>query len=199
MRTFRLILVGAILTALFAVSAFAQAADSKIAVINTLAFAGDKTGKGGITKYVNAQNRLDNEFKVDNQQLTNIANQINALKKEIQGLQESANKNVPVNQKTITDKAQKHDDLVRELKFKQESAKAKFESRSQEVLGPVSNDIGKALQNFAKQKGYAMILDAAKLERAGLILAYIDDAKFDVTKEFIAYYNTLPGGTASTN
>ena len=192
MKTLRLMIFGAVLTGIFAVSAFAQAAGSgKIAVINTLAFGADK---GGITKYVNAQKRLDGEFKVENQQLTNLATQINNLKQEIQRLQ--ANKTVPVDPNVIKQKAKLHDDKVRELKFKQENAKAKFESRSQVVLGPVSQDIFKAMQAFAKQQGYGLILDAAKLDRAGLILAF--DTKFDVTKRFIAYYNTRPAGTAST-
>lgn len=52
-------------------------------------------------------------------------------------------------------------------------------------------DISKALQEYAKQKGYAVIFDAAKLEDAGLIVG-IGDEKVDVTKDFIAFYNTRP-------
>jgi len=50
---------------------------------------------------------------------------------------------------------------------------------------------------FAKQKGFGLILDGAKLEGAGLILA-VDLTKVDVTKEFITFYNARPAGTAST-
>ena len=49
-------------------------------------------------------------------------------------------------------------------------------------------DIGNAIQEFARQKGYAAILDSSKLDSSGLLLAY-DDTKADVTKEFIVYYN----------
>ena len=195
MRTFRLFTIGALLTGLFAVSAFAQAPANatKIAVINTLSF-GAKTG--GITKYINAQNQLTNEFKVENQQLQNLATRINNLKKEIQTLQKPANPNVPVSTKTINEKALQHDNLAREYKFKEENAKAKYQTRFAAVMGPVNRDISNAMQQFAKQKGYAMILDAARLDQAGLILAF--DRKFDVTKEFIAFYNSRPAGTAST-
>ncbi len=192
MKTFRLMMVGAVLTGLFAVSASAQAAAANIAVINTLAFGADQ---GGITKYVNAQKRLDDEFKVENQQLTDIAKRINTLKEEIQKLSAAVNPNVPVSTKSVNDKIAEHDNLTREYKFKQENAKAKYESRSEVVLGPVSEDIFNAMQVFAKQKGFAMILDAAKLDRAGLILAF--DAKFDVTKEFITFYNARPAGSAN--
>ncbi len=194
MRTLRLMIVGAFLTGLFAVSALAQAGanSTKIAVINTLAFANEK---GGITKYVNAQKKLDAEFKVETQQLQTLANRINALKTEIANLQKT-NPNVPINKSTVTNKASEHDSLTRQLKFKQDDAKARYEARSQAVLGPVSRDIGVALQEFAKQKGYGLILDAAKLDRAGLILAF--DQKFNLTSQFIAYYNTRPAATAST-
>ena len=53
------------------------------------------------------------------------------------------------------------------------------------------------MDEFAKQKGYALILDASKLEGAGLILA-VDPAKVDVTKEFITFFNSRPAGTATT-
>ena len=194
MRTFRFITVAAILAGLFAVSAFAQTpATARIAVINTFEFGNEK---GGIAKYIAAQKRLTNEFKVPNQQLTTLATRINNLKAEIQKLQKPANPNVPVSTKTISDKVEEHDRLTRELKFKREDTQAKFNSRANAILGPVNQDIGKALQAFATQRGYAMILDAAKLDRAGLILAF--DRKYDVTKAFIAYYNSRPGGTAST-
>ncbi|MCB1023804.1 MAG: OmpH family outer membrane protein, partial [Acidobacteria bacterium] len=170
MKTFRLILIGAFLTAIFAISAFAQG-NGQIAVINTLAFGGDEKGAGGITKYISAQKRLDDEFKVENQQLTTLQTKINGLKTEIANLQKASTAGTPVNPKAITDKAQAHDNLVREYKFKEESAKAKFEVRLDAVMGPVNEDISKAMQEFAKKNGYSIILDAARLDRAGLILA----------------------------
>jgi Skp family chaperone for outer membrane proteins len=83
------------------------------------------------------------------------------------------------------------------IKRKQEDGKIKFERRQQQVLGPILQDILKAMDDFSKQKGYALILDAAKLEGAGLILA-VDIAKVDVTKEFITFYNARPATTATT-
>ncbi len=193
MKTIRLLIVSAVLTSIFAISAIAQANANNIAVVNTLAFGAEK---GGITKYVNAQKKLDTEFKVEQAQLQTLATRINTLKKEIETLRNATNPNVPVSTKTVNDKAALHDNLAREFKFKQDNAKAKYNTRRQTLLGPVSLDIGKALQVFATQKGYGLILDAAKLDRAGLILAF--DQKFDVTKAFIAYYNARPAGTAST-
>ncbi len=191
MRTLRLAVVGMIFTAVFAVSVFSQTGQKKIAVINTQAFGAD----GGITKYVNAQKKLNQEFKVQNDQLTALATRINNLKKEIQTLRNTPKNSVPVDPKTVNGKIDQHNKLEREFKFKQENAKAKYDARSGAVLGPISRDIGTALQAFAKQKGYGLILDAAKLDRAGLILAF--DKTFNLTKQFIAFYNARPAGTAS--
>ncbi len=62
-------------------------------------------------------------------------------------------------------------------------------------MGPVRQDIGNALQEFAKKNGYMMILDASKLDGAGLLLAF--DEKYDITKDFITFYNARPATTAA--
>ena len=54
-------------------------------------------------------------------------------------------------------------------------------------MGPISADIGKAVQEFAKKNGYWMIMDATKLDG---ILSIDDNA--DVTKPFITFYNARP-------
>ncbi len=188
MKLLRFSLFSFAFVALLSISTFAQTAE-KIAVIDTRAFA---LQKGGITKYVTQQTKLNNEFKPVNQQLNTLATRINNLKKEINTLR---NSKAPVDPKTITSKAEEHDKLVRELKFKRENAQADIDRRSQALLGPISSDIYKAMQAYAKQKGYTMILDAAKLEGAGLVLAF--DRKYDVTADFIKFYNERPAGTAT--
>ena len=196
MKTFRSIAAAFVFAALFAVSAFAQAAaqpTGRIAVINTLAFDSDK---GGITKYVTAMNSLESEFKPVQTELQTMATKIQNLQKELQTLQDTvqSGKGVPVDQKTVNAKLEEYEKLGREFKFKQEDAKARYERREQTLIGPVRLDIGNAIQEFAKQKGYSMILDAAKLDGAGLLLAF--DQKFDATQEFITFYNARPATTA---
>lgn len=195
MRTFRLIAVFAF-AAIFAVSAFAQTqpATYKIAIINTAAFDDDKAG---ITKYVTAANSLETEFKPMMTELQTMGTRYQALQAEIQKLQDSATKNptVPINQTSVNAKLEEYDKLGRELKFKQEDAKARYERRQAVVLAPIRQDIGNAIQEFTKKNGYAMVLDAAKLDGAGLLLGF--DEKYDVTREFITFYNARPAATAS--
>lgn len=192
MRTFRLISVSMIFAALFAVSAFGQAGAGKIGVINTFDFEAEQGKPGtGITKYVAAQTRLDAEFKTDSTAIQTMVTRMNTLKTEIEALQKVGDK-VPV--ANLQTKAEEYQKLERELKFKQEDAKARYDSRRQVVMGPVLQDIGKAMQEFATANGYAIILDAAKLDQAGLILAF--DRKYDVTDEFVKFYNARPAGAA---
>jgi len=88
-------------------------------------------------------------------------------------------------------------DLETSIKRKQEDAKAKYERRQEVVVGPIYADIGKALNDYAKTKGFSVILDGAKLEQAGVLLGF--DDKYDITKDFITFYNARPGSaTAST-
>jgi Skp family chaperone for outer membrane proteins len=197
MKTFRLFVASLFVATLVSVSAFAQAAPaaapSKIAVINTYAF-GDE--KAGITKYMNAMNALDKEFQPAQTELQTMITKYQNLQADIKKLQNQPAA-VPVNQTAFQAKVDEYSKLERDIKFKQEDAKARFGSRQTALLGPVMQDIGKAIQEFAKQRGYIMVLDAVKLEQAGLLLGIGDD-KIDVTKDFITFYNARPAGTAAT-
>lgn len=183
--------------AFFSVSAFGQAqpaAPVKIVVINTAAF----DSKDGIVKFTNAMTALENELKPLQTELDGLVSRYNTLGKEIQTLQANAAKTpaVPIDQKAATAKVEEYQSLELTIKRKQEDGKRRYETRQPQVLGPIQAEIGKALDEFARQKGYAMILDASKLDGAGLILA-VDLAKVDVTKEFITFFNARPAGTAS--
>ena len=200
MKTFRSIAAVFAFAAIFAVSAFAQTtpATQKIGVVNTLAF-GDKAG---ITKYITAMNSLESEMKPDLTSLQTLSNQIQALEKELTDLQTQLNNpNLPAAvdksklQTTAQTKYQQYQDLGRQFKTKEEDYKIKLERRQSAVVSPISRDIGNALQEFAKKNGYMMILDASKLDGAGLLLAF--DEKYDITKDFITFYNTRPATTAA--
>lgn len=182
-----------VFAALFAVSASAQAtAAPKMAVINTQAF----DGKDGITKYNNAMDSLEKEFQPVQTKLQGYATRLTTLRGEIEKLQKPP-ANVPIDNNALNAKALEYENLGKQAKREEEDAKANFERRQAQVMGPVLQDIGKAMQDYANQKGYDLILDVAKLDGAGLILAY-NPAKVDVTKDFITFYNARPAGAATT-
>lgn len=177
--------------AVFAVSAFAQPAaqPTKIGWIDTGAFADEKEG---VTKYVNALKALNTEMNPRVTELTNIQNKVKTIADD---LNKPVPANVPVDQKALLAKQDEGQRLQREFEFKKKEYDAAVEKRSAEVLGPISADIQKAIQDFAKTKGYAVVLDIAALASANAILAL--DPASNITKEFITYYNTRPPATAT--
>jgi outer membrane protein len=197
MRTFRLIAVNVVFAAIFAISAFAQTQPTqagKIGLINTMAFDDDKAG---ITKYVAAFNTLDKEFEPVRVELQTMGTKYQALQKEIQGWQDIIQKGgkVPIPEAEVQKKVEEFEKLGRDIKFKQEDAKVRYERRELAVMGPIRQDIGKAIQEFGKKNGYVLILDVAKLDNAGLVLHLDENA--DITKQFITFYNARPATTAT--
>ena len=87
--------------------------------------------------------------------------------------------------------------LGREFKFKQEDTKAVSNAANRSVMGPVRQDIGNAMQEYAKKKGYVFILDASKLTVPDFFWRWTKN--IDVTKEFITFYNARPATTAVSN
>lgn len=196
MKRFSFIAASFIFAAITAVSAFGQApaAPFRMAVIDTGAF----DAKDGITRYSTAMNALEAEFKPLETEIQGLVTKYNTLGAEIKKLQDQAAAGtVPIDQKSAAAKVEEYQTLELTIKRKQEDAKARAARREPAVMGPIRQEIGKALQDYATQKGYSMILDAAKLDGAGLILAF-DAAKVDVTKDFIAFFNARPATTATT-
>lgn len=195
MKRVSLIAASFVFVAIFAASAFGQtaAAPPKVVVINP----GDFDGKDGITKYTTALNLFEAEMKPLQTQLDGLVTRYQALGKEIQTIQANAAKSpaVPIDQKAAQAKVEEYQNLELSIKRAQEDGNRKAEASRDRILGPVNQEIGKAMDDFAKAKGYALILDASKLGAA--ILAW-DPAKIDVTKEFITFFNARGGAATAT-
>ena len=152
--------------------------DTKIALINTAEFGDEKTG---ITRYVNAVKSVQREFLPKNTELTTIQTRINTLADEISKLSGAA----VVDPKTIQAKQDEGERLQRDLKYKKDQAQADFQKRYQEVVSPISADIGKAIDQFALQNRITMVLDPSKFDVAILTV----NPAMDVTRAFITAYN----------
>lgn len=213
MKFIRLVVATLFVTTILSVSAFAQTGPaakppatqptqtpantnvnipvSKIAFIDTRAFLDEKEG---ITRYINAARNLDREFKPRYDELQQLATRLQALQDEIQKLA-----NAPggiVDQKTIQAKNDEGARLERDFKYKQEDAKAAFAKREREVLGPIEEDISKALTAFVKQRGITSLVN---LGTEASIPWMIVDPNAEITKAFIVEYNQKnPGTSAST-
>jgi Skp family chaperone for outer membrane proteins len=199
MKRFSFIAASLVFAAAAAVTASAQtpatpAQPAKIVVINSAQFA----TKDGIVKYAKALEALNLEFQPAEKEIRDMGTKLQSLATEIENARKTqANPQIPFKPETIQAKVDEAQNLELRIKRAQEDGKAKLEKREAQVLEPIMADIMKGLDEFAKQKGYALILDAAKLVNAGVILA-LDAPKVDVTKEFITFYNARPATTATT-
>lgn len=194
MKRTSLFAVSFIFTAFFALSAFAQTgaqpAPGRIGWIDTGAFGDDKEG---VTKYINAAKALEAELKPRQNELIAIQTKGKSLSEEYNKM--AATTGVPIDEKALAAKQDEIQKLQRDFDYKKKDFDAVAERRQNEVLGPISADIMKAVQEYAKQKGYSVILDIDKLYQAGVLLSF--DASANITKDFVTFYNARPA-TAST-
>jgi len=93
--------------------------------------------------------------------------------------------------KTIAQKRDQLESLNRDFKRKGEDAQAAYGRRRQEIFQPLQEDIGKALEAFAKARGITVIVDGSQVP-----VVYAADS-IDVTKAFIADFNSKNPATAS--
>jgi Skp family chaperone for outer membrane proteins len=189
-RTFLFAIVFAALAA-GSSSVFAQTGGSvpvgKIAVIFSEAF---QDPKQGIAKFSVIQNQLNTEFKKPQDDLSAAAQRVQALQEEITKLQSSA---APVDPKTVQAKVDQLDQLKKDSQRKLEDTQAAFQKRRTDLLTPLQDEVGKALDAFAKAHGITLIIDGSQTQ--GVI--YASDS-MDITKVFIAEYNAKnPAAAAS--
>lgn len=183
---------------LFAVPVFAQTgattpSGAKVAVVDTSAFADEKAG---ITRFVAALKQLDAEFKPRRDELQGLTNRLTTLGKDYEALvKQASTPNSPVSPQTVDAKREEAETLQKDIKRKQEDAQAAFARSQERVLGPIYQDIGKAIGDYAKQKGYAMIFDLSKDQNQ--MIVYTEIAQTDITPDFVKFYNARPAGTAT--
>jgi outer membrane protein len=157
--------------------------ETKIALVNTDDFADEKTG---ITRLVSAMKRVDGEFQPRRTELQTLQQQIEKATADLTKAQPLQDARVSQQQ------ADKIEGMKTEFKRKGEDAQAAYQKKLQEVLGPVYDDIGKALDAYAKAHGITLILDVTKIQ--GILSA---SESLDITRPFITEFNSKNPATAS--
>ena len=160
----------------------ASVPDSKIALVDTDAFLDEKAG---ITKLVTAAKAVEAEFQPRRTDLQNLQQQIDKATADLQKVQAVQDPKLSAQQQD------KIDTMKKELQRKGEDAQAAYQKRLQDKLGPVYEDIGKALDAYAKAHGITMVLDVTKIQ--GIVSA---DGSLDITKAFIVEFNSKNPATA---
>jgi outer membrane protein len=156
--------------------------DSKMAMIYSDAFLDAKTG---IARFNSLLGTLNREFQPRQAELQALQTRINTLAKEIEDTQSVADPNA------IRQKRDQLAQLQTEFKRNGEDAEAAYNKRRQEIFLPLQQDIGKALEAFAKARGITVIVDGSQVP-----VVYAADS-IDITRAFISDFNSKNPATAS--
>lgn len=161
---------------------------SKMAVIYTDSFLDQKTG---IAKFNSVITKLNNEFVGLKNEIQGMQTRAQTLEDEISKLQ-NAPAGTPIDQRSLQAKIDQLEQLKKDIQRKGEDAQAAYNRRRQELFGPLQDEIGKALEAFAKARGINVIIDAAQVP-----LLYAADS-IDITRAFITDFNSKNPVTAAT-
>ena len=160
-------------------------AEGKFAIIDTDAF---NDPAQGIKRLVAAFQTVEREFKPRRDEIQTLRTRYEALAKEINDTKAVA---APAALQTKADQAEA---LKVEIERKQQDGQKALDKRVQELTGPVYQDIGNALQAFAKARGLSVVFDVSKMQGVVMVV----DGGIDITNAFIAEYNTRnPATTAA--
>jgi Skp family chaperone for outer membrane proteins len=164
--------------------AAAAIAEGKFAIIDTDAF---NDQANGIKRLVAAFQTVEREFKPRRDEIQTLRTRLEALVKEIESTKAVA---APAALQTKAEQAQQ---LETEIKRKQEDGQKALDKRVQDLTGPVYQDIGTALQAFARARGLSVIFDVSKMQ--GVVMVVNEGV--DITGAFISDYNTRNPSTAA--
>jgi outer membrane protein len=161
---------------------------SKMAVIYTDVFLDPKNG---IAKFNSVVTKLNNEFQGPKNEIQGMQTRAQTLQDEITKLQ-NAPEGTPIDQRALQTKIDQLEQLKKDIQRKGEDAQAAYNRRRQELFTPLQDEIGRALEAFAKARGINVIIDAAQVP-----LLYAADS-IDITRAFITDFNSKNPVTAAT-
>ncbi len=158
---------------------------SKIALIYSDAFLDAKTGIGRFNTLITTLNR---EFQPRQTELQGMQQKIQSLTNEVSQAQAAS---TVVDPKSIQAKIDQLETLKKDYTRKGEDAQAAYNRRRQEIFTPLQEDIGKALEVYAKANNIHVIIDGSQVP-----LVYAADA-LDITRAFINEFNSKNPATAA--
>jgi Skp family chaperone for outer membrane proteins len=156
---------------------------SKIGVIYSEEFQDPKTG---IARFIVTMNKLNGEFQKVQDDISQTAQKLKQLQEEINKLQQTGGATPAQIQAKIDTLDQQKRDYTR----KGEDAKAQYQKRYQELFVPLQDDVGKALDAYAKSRSITMVIDGSQVP-----ILYAAES-IDITKAFISEYNIKNPATA---
>jgi len=159
--------------------------ESKIALVYTDAFLDPKLG---IAKFNSVITTLNREFEPRQRELVQLQERIKTLTNEINQAQAAS---AVVDQKSVQTKIDQVEQLKKDAQRKAEDGQAAFERRRKELFAPMQEEIGKALELYAKQHNINVLIDGSQVP-----LVYAADS-LDITRAFINEFNSKNPATAA--
>jgi Skp family chaperone for outer membrane proteins len=156
--------------------------DSKIALIYSDLFLDSKTG---IARFNTLVSNLNREFQPRQTELQGLQTRIQSLTDDIQKTAAVADP------KTLQTKQDQLDQMKKDFQRKGEDAQAAYDRRRKEMFTPLQEDIGKALEIYAKGHNINVIIDGSQVP-----LVYAADT-LDITRAFINDFNSKNPATAA--
>lgn len=160
---------------------------SKMAVIYSDMFLDQKSG---IAKFNSVLTKLNGEFQKVKDEITQMQQRGQTLETEITKLRD-APAGTPIDQRSLQTKIDQLEQLKKDTQRKAEDAQAAYNRRRGELFMPLQDEIGKALEAFAKARGINVIIDGAQVP-----LLYAAES-IDITRAFIADFNSKNPATAA--
>jgi Skp family chaperone for outer membrane proteins len=157
----------------------------KIGIVNPLLFTDEKAG-AGIGRLKTAVKAAEDANKVLADKIQSDTTKYRTVVAEVERIRSAPNPN----QQALSAKVIEGQDLETSLNRNREDYKRNFEKSYQQLVTPIFNQILLALNDYAKQKGYAVILNGPKLEQDDLLMGF--DDRYDVTADFITFFNARP-------
>ena len=159
--------------------------ESKIALIYSDAFLDAKTG---IARFNTLVTTLNREFQPRQTELQGMQQRITTLTNEVQQAQAAS---AVVDPKSIQAKMDTLEQLKKDYQRKGEDAQAAYNKRRTDIFQPLQDDIGKALEAYAKARNINVIIDGSQVP-----LVYAAET-IDITRAFINEYNSRNPATAA--
>ena len=156
--------------------------DSKIALIYSEQFL---DAKSGIARFNTLLTTLNKEFAPLQTEIKQMEAKMTQLNDDIEKTKTVAEA------KTLQAKTDQLEQLKKDYQRKGEDATAAYNKRRAEIFQPLQDDIGKALEVYAKAHNINVIIDGSQVP-----VVYAADA-IDITRAFIGEFNSKNPATAA--
>jgi Skp family chaperone for outer membrane proteins len=154
-------------------------ASTRIAVVDTGVFADQTAGLKTVTR---AYASLATEFKPRSDEINTLQTRLQQLVREYEALAKSGS----ASPAALSTKQEQIEVLRRDVARKTEDTRAQISRREQEVMRPILEGVGKALETYAKQQKIDLVVDISRANGA----FFVTNSSVDITKAFIQDYNS---------